>query len=224
MRVRNVHTARTARSRLSSFDRLVIAADSALRASFGEAPRASRASPADQRPDSDLDDDARQLSARLMRINHSGEVAAQALYQGQAMTARTRGLRRALWRAAREEHDHLAWCAERVHELGGKPSALNFLWYAGSYAIGALAGLTGDRNSLGFIAETERQVVEHLAGHLERLPADDARSRALLERMQDDEARHGQDAERAGGAPLPAPIQELMRATARVMTGTAYWI
>jgi len=113
---------------------------------------------------------------------------------------------------------------EMVHELGGKPSALNFLWYAGSYAIGALAGLTGDRNSLGFIAETERQVVEHLAGHLERLPADDARSRALLERMQDDEARHGQDAERAGGAPLPAPIQELMRATARVMTGTAYWI
>jgi ubiquinone biosynthesis monooxygenase Coq7 len=224
MRVQQVHAARTARSRLSYFDRLVIAADSALRASFGEIPRASRPSPADQRAESDLDDDARQLAARLMRVNHSGEVAAQALYQGQAMTARARSLRRALRRAAHEEHDHLAWCAERVRELGGKPSTLNFLWYAGSYAIGALAGLAGDRNSLGFIAETERQVVEHLSGHLDRLPAADARSRAVLERMQEDEARHGEDAERAGGARLPAPIQGLMRATARLMTGTAYWI
>jgi ubiquinone biosynthesis monooxygenase Coq7 len=224
MGVQHAHTDRTTRRRLSPFDRLVIAADAALRASFGGPLRPERPSPAEQRPEGDLDDDARDLAGRLMRINHSGEVAAQALYQGQAMTARERGVRRALRRAAREEHDHLAWCAGRIQELGGKPSALNVLWYAGSYAIGALAGLAGDRHSLGFIAETERQVVEHLANHLDRLPAADARSRAVLERMQDDEARHGQDAELAGGASLPAPVRVLMRATARVMTGTAYWI
>jgi len=220
----HAHTARTARSRLSPLDQLLIAADSALRASFGELPRASKPSPADQQPEGDLDDAARLHASRLMRVNHSGEVAAQALYEGQALTARERDVRRALRRAAREEQDHLAWCADRVRELGGRPSALNVLWYTGSYAIGALAGLVGDRHSLGFIAETERQVVEHLEGHLSRLPPEDARSRAVLEQMQHDEARHGQDAERAGGTPLPGPIQRLMRLTARVMTGTAYWV
>jgi ubiquinone biosynthesis monooxygenase Coq7 len=201
-----------------------MAADSALRSAGGGAPDPQRPSPADRLTNLNLDEADRALSARLMRVNHSGEVAAQALYEGQALTARERDVRRALRRAAREEQDHLAWCDARVRELGGNPSVLNALWYTGSYAIGALAGLAGDRRSLGFIAETERQVVEHLAGHLERLPAGDERSRAILEQMQADEARHGEDAERAGGEPLPPLIQRLMRMTARVMTGTAYWV
>src|SRR5262245_36835361 len=136
----NAHTARAARSRLSPLDQLLIAADSVLRASFGEPARGSKPSPADQRPEGDMDDAARLHASRLMRVNHSGEVAAQALYEGQALTARERQVRRALRRAAREEYDHLAWCADRVRELGGRPSALNLLWYTGSYAIGALTG------------------------------------------------------------------------------------
>jgi ubiquinone biosynthesis monooxygenase Coq7 len=224
MQAPSVDNGRTAGRRLSALDRVVIAADAALRSVGGRSASPARPSPADQRADTPLDDADRQLAARLMRVNHSGEVAAQALYQGQATTARQSGVRRALRRAAREEQDHLAWCEERVHELGARPSALNALWYAGSYAIGALAGLAGDERSLGFIVETERQVVEHLAGHLERLPSGDERSRAILQQMQADEARHGEDAERAGGAPPPPPIRRLMRLTARVMTGTAYWI
>ena len=214
---------RPASRRLSTLDRLVMAADAALR-SVGAASQPGRPSPANERPDSDLDEGDRRVAASLMRVNHSGEVAAQALYEGQAVTARKSGVRHALRRAAREEQDHLAWCAGRVRELGGTPSVLNPLWYVGSYGIGALAGLAGDARSLGFIAETERQVVEHLAGHLERLPAGDERSRAILEQMRVDEARHGEDAERAGGEPLPPLVRRLMRMTARVMTGTAYWI
>jgi len=224
MQAHSADNARPAGRRLSVFDRLVMAADSALRASASGHAEARRPSPADERAGADLIDADRQVASRLMRVNHSGEVAAQALYEGQALTARERHVRRALRRAAREEEDHLVWCEDRVRELGGRPSALNPLWYAGSYAIGALAGLAGDARSLGFIAETERQVVEHLAGHLERLPADDERSRAILEQMQADEARHGADAERAGGVALPPPIRRLMRMTARVMTGTAYWL
>jgi len=159
-----------------------------------------------------------------MRVNHSGEVAAQALYQGQALTARLENVREAMERAAVEEIDHLKWCQERLQELGSHTSVLNPLWYAGSFAIGALAGIAGDRWSLGFVAETEKQVVDHLQGHLERLPLEDERSRAILEQMKQDEQHHGQAAADAGGARLPAPFRHLMTLTSRVMTRTAYWI
>jgi len=167
--------------------------------------------------------DRRQVAA-LMRINHCGEVAAQALYAGQALTARSASAHDSMRQAAQEESDHLAWCATRIDELGGRKSLLNPLWYAGSFAIGALAGIAGDRESLGFVAETERQVVEHLSSHLQQLPEGDARTRAIIEQMQVDEAHHGASAERAGGVPLAAPIRMLMKVTARVMTRTAYWI
>ncbi len=159
-----------------------------------------------------------------MRVNHAGEIAAQGLYQGQALTAKSPHARAALTRAAAEEGDHLAWCRERLDELGARTSLLNPLWYAGSVAIGALAGLAGDRASLGFMAETERQVEGHLAGHLERLPSDDVRSRTIVQQMQADEIGHGRDAIAAGGAELPSPVPALMRMTARIMTATAYWI
>lgn len=161
-------------------------------------------------------------AARLMRVNHAGEVAAQALYRGQAFVARDEALRARLRSAAAEEHDHLAWCEQRITELGDRTSALNPLWYAGSFAIGALAGLAGDRISLGFLAETERQVVEHLAGHLARLPAEDTRSRTIVEQMRRDEAAHQATALQHGGIELPRPVRGAMRATARVMTTVAY--
>jgi len=160
----------------------------------------------------------------LMRINHSGEIAAQALYHGQALTAQGAATRDSMVSAAQDETDHLAWCAERIHELGGHRSALVPLWYLGSFAIGALAGLAGDRASLGFVAETERQVVRHLDSHLRQLPNGDARTRAILEQMSSDEARHGHDAKLAGGMELPAPIRALMTLTSKVMTKSAYWI
>lgn len=159
-----------------------------------------------------------------MRVNHSGEIAAQGLYQGQALTAGSPATRAALEKAAAEEGDHLAWCRERLDELGSRPSLLNPLWYAGSVAIGALAGLAGDRMSLGFMAETERQVEGHLADHLDRLPADDIRSRTIVQQMQADEIGHGRAALDAGAAELPQPVPKLMRLTARIMTGTAYWL
>jgi ubiquinone biosynthesis monooxygenase Coq7 len=162
--------------------------------------------------------------AALMRINHSGEVAAQALYQGQAFVSQRDATRASLMEAAREETDHLAWCAERIEELGGRTSLLNPLWYAGSFTIGALAGLAGDRTSLGFVAETERQVVEHLDGHLQRLPMEDVRTRAIIQQMSADEERHGRNAMLAGGAELPRPVRALMKLTAKVMTRTAYWV
>jgi ubiquinone biosynthesis monooxygenase Coq7 len=159
-----------------------------------------------------------------MRVNHAGEIAAQALYHGQALTARNERVRRSLLEAARDETDHLAWCEQRVRELDSRTSLLAPLWYAGSFAIGALAGLAGDRNSLGFVAETERQVIEHLESHLHEngLPEDDERSRRIVAQMQADEARHGSEATEAGGRELPRPVQELMRRTARVMTRAAY--
>jgi ubiquinone biosynthesis monooxygenase Coq7 len=157
-----------------------------------------------------------------MRVNHAGEVAAQALYHGQALLARDADTRRLLLEAARDESDHLAWCEARLAELGSRPSLLNPLWYAGSFAIGALAALAGDRTSLGFVAETERQVEGHIDEHLARLPPDDTRSRAILEAMRRDEIGHGSTAREAGGAELPAPLRELMRRTARIMTATAY--
>ncbi len=163
-------------------------------------------------------------SARLMRVNHAGEVAAQALYQGQALTARDATVAGAMRRAASEEMDHLAWCEQRLEELNGRTSVLNPLWYAGSFAIGALAGALGDRQSLGFIAETEKQVEAHLRSHLERLPTADARSRAVIEQMTHDEVAHGAQAEALGANPLPFPVRAAMRLTSRLMTRGAYWL
>ena len=163
-------------------------------------------------------------SAALMRVNHAGEIAAQALYHGQALVARSAATRALLLKAAHEESDHLAWCETRLKELDSRPSLLNPLWYAGSFAIGAAAALLGDRMSLGFVVETERQVEGHLDEHLARLPQDDTRSRAILQTMRTDEIAHGVSAKAAGGAELPSPVRFLMRNTARLMTSTAYWI
>ena len=169
-----------------------------------------------------MDDVERAHAAALMRVNHVGEVCAQALYQGQALTAREERAREALEQAAREEEDHLAWSAARVAELGGRLSLLNPLWYAGSFAIGAAAGALGDRWNLAFLAETERQVEEHLTGHLEALPADDRRTRAVVEAMRADEARHRASAIHLGAAELPGPVKLAMRLASRVMTTVAY--
>ena len=206
----------------STLDRLLELADSGLSASFGR-PSGSRPTPG--KPTAGPADPARRRhAAGLMRVNHAGEIAAQGLYHGQALTARAAETRDALRRAAAEEGDHLAWCRERLDELGSRPSLLNPLWYAGSVAIGALAGLAGDRASLGFMAETERQVEGHLADHLERLPAEDARSRTIVQQMPADEIGHGRAAVAAGASALPEPVPRLMRMSARIMTGTAYWI
>ena len=159
-----------------------------------------------------------------MRVNHAGEVAAQALYKGHATVARDKTIEQQMQHAAAEEFDHLAWCEQRIHELGEAPSRLSPIWYAGAYAIGAASGMLGDRWSLGFIAETERQVCAHLDSHLDDLPADDTRSRAIVERMRDEEAEHGENAVQAGAADLPAPVKMLMRLTAKIMTRTAYWV
>ena len=204
-------------------ERLIGRVDSVLRTLAGVAT-ASRPSPAKGLPAADLDETQRRHVAGLMRVNHAGEVSAQALYEGQALTARHPETEAALRHAAAEEGDHLAWCRDRIDELGSRPSLLNPLWYAGSVAIGALAGLFGDQASLGFMAETERQVEGHLADHLDRLPADDQRSRAIVEQMQVDEIGHGRAAIAAGATTLPEPVPRLMRFAARVMTGTAYWI
>jgi ubiquinone biosynthesis monooxygenase Coq7 len=209
--------------RLSPLDRLLELADSGLRASFGR-PSAARPTPGSPVSGGPLDEDRRRHVAGLMRVNHAGEVAAQGLYHGQALTARSEAVRATLRRAADEEGDHLAWCRDRLEELGSRTSLLNPVWYAGSVALGAVAGLLGDRVSLGFMAETERQVEGHLEEHLARLPADDRRSRAIIEQMKSDEIGHGRSAQESGGGELPAPVPQLMRLTARIMTGTAYWI
>ena len=186
------------------------------------APDGAAAYPAEGIEEGPLDARARTLSGRLMRVNHTGEVAAQALYLGQSMLAGDPQVRRALEAAAGEERAHLGWCRRRLSELGGRTSRLDPIWWAGSFAIGAAAGVTGDASSLGFVAETERQVVDHLARHLRRLPRDDFRSRAICRRMLDDERRHGTRAVEAGGRRLPAPVRLMMRAAAGVMTATAY--
>ena len=207
--------------RLSLLDRLIEEFDRGLR-TVAAANVAARPNPAGSSPESVTDPGARRHAAGLMRVNHAGEIAAQALYHGQALTARNPEVRRALLEAARDETDHLAWCEQRVRELGERTSLLAPVWYAGSFAIGALAGLAGDRTSLGFVAETERQVIEHLESHLHELPPDDERSRRIVAQMQADEDRHGSEARAAGGRELPRPVRELMRRTARVMTVTAY--
>ncbi len=209
---------------MNTLDRVLSAADHALRTVSATA-HASRPSPAARWSDEpEVAHEHRRLAGALMRVNHVGEVCAQALYQAQAVTARTPLLRQQMLDAAREETDHLAWTEERLRELGARRSALNPLWYAGSFAIGLLAGRLGDAASLGFVVQTERQVEAHLAGHLERLPAQDHRSRAIVEQMQADERRHGDAAEAAGAAPLPAAVSGLMRMAARVMTGTAHYL
>lgn len=169
-----------------------------------------------------LTDEQRRLSGALMRVNHVGEVCAQALYQAQALTARTPELRQQMLHAAQEELDHLAWTQQRLRQLDDRPSLLNPLWYAGAFAIGLAAGRAGDAVSLGFVVETERQVEEHLMGHLDRLPPQDQASRAVVDQMRQDEARHGRQAREAGAAELPAPVQAVMRAAAKVMTSTAH--
>jgi ubiquinone biosynthesis monooxygenase Coq7 len=204
-------------------DRLLASADQALRTLAG-AVHATRPNPAAAiRADATaLSEAERREAGALMRVNHVGEVCAQALYQAQALTARTPGLRQQMRLAAREEIDHLAWTQQRLDELGDRPSLLNPLWYAGAFGIGLLAGRLGDATNLGFVIETERQVEQHLAGHLERLPAGDGRSRAIVEAMKADEARHAEDARGAGGVELPLPVGWLMRGAAKVMTTVAH--
>jgi 3-demethoxyubiquinol 3-hydroxylase len=204
-------------------DRAILEFDRALRAAAGVAT-ATRRSPAAMVPEADLNGTEREHAAALMRVNHVGEVCAQALYQGQAWTVRDAQARRALENAAREEEDHLAWSAERIGELGGRPSFLNPLWYAGALVMGAAAGAVGDRWNLAFLAETERQVEEHLSGHLERLPAADLRTRAVVEAMRADEARHRDTALGLGAVELPALVKTAMRLASRVMTSVAYRI
>lgn len=220
---RNATSARPVRPDLRTLDRVLGALGRGLATVASELP-AARPSPARGLPDGPLDADERRLAAALMRVNHVGEVCAQALYDGQAAATRDPALRERLRQAALEEGDHLAWTHERIAELGGRASLLNPVWYAGSFAIGVIAGRAGDRVSLGFMAETERQVESHLEGHLQRLPADDVRSRAIVDRMKADEAAHAQAALDLGGIPLPAPAQAAMRLAARVMTTTAHWV
>jgi len=203
------------------FDRLLVAADNALRTLSG-AGHAARPNPARQIADrATLDDARRRHAGGLMRVNHVGEVCAQALYQAQALSTRDPAHFES---AAREETDHLAWTEERLRELGTSPSLLNPLWYAGAFGIGVLAGRVSDAVSLGFVVETERQVEQHLDGHLSALPADDARSQAIVQQMKDDEARHAVSAQQAGAVELPPPVRWAMRAAAKVMTTTAYYI
>lgn len=210
--------------RLSFLDRVIVDLDRGLKALGGASPAQGRGNPAGELPEARLSEAERRHAAGLMRVDHSGEVAAQALYHGQALSARTPRLREAMQQAAREEGDHLRWCSERLEELADRASRLDPLWYVGSFAIGAAAGLAGDRWSLGFVVETERQVVRHLQGHLASLPPEDARSRAILEQMRADEDVHATTAVEAGAAELPQPVKRLMTLTARVMTETAYRI
>lgn len=201
-------------------DRLIAALDQGLR-SLGPPPAPARPTPAAGAPEAALTAAERRASAALMRVNHAGEVAAQALYHGQALVARSASTRALLEHAAREERDHLAWCAERVTELGGRVSTLTPLWYAGSFCIGVAAGLASDATSLGFVQETERQVEAHLRDHLARLPVDDRRSAAILERMAEDEVHHGTTASLAGGAPLPLPVRHCMSVGGEILRRTA---
>ena len=204
-------------------DRLIVSFDRGLRTVFGAAVSV-RPRPGEDLLEADLAPAAREHAAALMRVNHVGEVCAQALYQGQALTARNSQAQAALERAADEETEHLAWTEKRLEELGGRKSLLNPLWYAGSFAIGAATGLLGDRWNLGFLAETERQVVRHLEGHLQQLPVEDEKSRAIVDEMRLDESRHATSALEHGGGELPPPVRGLMRLASRVMTRTAYWI
>ncbi|HWZ74808.1 MAG TPA: 2-polyprenyl-3-methyl-6-methoxy-1,4-benzoquinone monooxygenase [Casimicrobiaceae bacterium] len=202
-------------------DDLITGFDRALR-TLTSTVTSQRTSPAEDRPETALSPEERRHAAGLMRVNHTGEVCAQALYSAQALLARDPEIHRRFALAAREEEDHLAWTQQRLAELGSRTSYTNPFWYAGSFAIGLVASIGGDRRNLGFVVETERQVEEHLTEHMDRLPESDARSRAIVAAMRDDEARHGASARDAGAAELPGPIRALMRATAKLMTVIAY--
>ena len=205
----------------SRLDRMIMHAQQALAAAVGPAV-AARDNPGRAQPEVEMDGPARRHAAGLMRVNHTGEVCAQALYVGQAAAARDEATRGQLLAAAQEETDHLAWCGDRLAELDSRPSLFNPLWYAGSYAIGLAAGLRGDGWNLGFVVETERQVEAHLAEHLRTLPAEDLRSRAIVETMKADEARHADQAQAAGARALPQPIPRLMSLASAVMKAVAY--
>lgn len=209
---------------LTPLDRVIIGLDHALGAAFGRPSRARRPDPAAAVPAARLSAAERSHAAGLMRVNHAGEVAAQALYQAHALWARDTQVRSGMEQAAHEEADHLAWCESRLASLGSRPSLLQPFWYAGSFAIGTVASLMGDRWGLGFVAETERQVVRHLDSHLEALPAADGPSRAIVRQMRDDESRHATQALQSGATELPGPVRRLMALASRVMTSTAYHI
>lgn len=203
------------------FDKAIIEFDKALRTVFAPA-RSVRPVPGDDVPDAPLDDEQKRHAAALMRVNHVGEICAQALYQGQAIMSGDERVREELQRASHEETEHLAWTEQRIAELGGRKSLLNPLWYGGALAIGMLAGRFGDRWNLGFLAETERQVEAHLTSHLESLPADDRKSRAIVEQMRTDEVEHAETALKLGGRELPLPVRSAMKLASRVMTTAAY--
>ena len=207
---------------MTPLDRFLAGLGDALRTVGAPAGRAARKNPAADVAETDLSERAKAHAAGLMRVNHAGEISAQGLYQGHAAVARDASTSQKMQQAAEEEFDHLAWCEQRLTELDAGPSSLSPLWYAGSFAIGAASGILGDKWSLGFIAETERQVCEHLSSHLEKLPEEDARSRAIVKQMRDEEQQHGENAIAAGAAELPQPVRELMKLTSRVMTRTAY--
>ena len=204
-------------------DDLIIAFDRGLRTLFANAPTV-RSLPAGNLPEADMSETEKRHAAALMRINHTGEICAQALYQGQALTARNPEVKRALEEAAWEETEHLNWCETRIAELGSHKSFLNPVWYAGSLTMGMVAGALGDKWNLGFLAETEKQVEAHLDGHLSDLPQQDTRSRAIVEQMKQDEIKHANTALEHGGAPLPTPVKRAMKMTSNVMTRTVYWV
>lgn len=214
----------SSRRQYSIFDQAIINFNRALHTIFNpNNVAAARPSPAQDLTETLNNKDRKQVES-LMRINHVGEVCAQALYQGQALTARSQEIKEKLTTAAQEENDHLAWCEQRITELHGRTSYLNPLWYIGSLAIGAMAGLAGDKISLGFLAETEHQVEQHLTQHLQQLPTHDHKSRVVLEQMRIDETQHAKTAEQAGAIELPAPIKFTMRCMSKIMTTVAYWI
>ncbi|MEM6511778.1 MAG: 2-polyprenyl-3-methyl-6-methoxy-1,4-benzoquinone monooxygenase [Pseudomonadota bacterium] len=209
---------------LNGIDRLLSSANNLLRTVAAPAGEPARPYPAAAVDDTSMSDADRRHAAGLMRVNHAGEIAAQGLYQGHALAARESRIEKQVQAAAQEEFDHLAWCEQRLNELGSSRSVLTPFWYLGAFAMGAASGALGDKWSLGFIAETEKQVVDHLEDHFERLPADDARSRAVVTQMRDEEQEHGQHAIEAGAAELPGALKRLMKATSKVMTETAYRI
>ena len=208
----------------SPIDRFIIGIDSALRMATGQTNEARRSNPADSIPEVVMEEEQRQHAAGLMRINHAGEVSAQALYKAQALTARDDQVREAMEHSAEEEIDHLVWCEERLHELGGRTSILGPFWFFGSFTIGSLVGLVGDKWNLGFVVETEDQVVKHLDEHLKEISVSDLRSRAVLEQMREDEEHHASVALHAGAANLPGSVKKMMRLLSKVMTKTAYWV
>lgn len=208
----------------SILDSVIMECDKAVTTVFGKPETTKRPTPGANLTEQELSQNEQLLSTRLMRVNHAGEVSAQALYQGQALTAKLPEVRQAMEYAAIEENDHLLWCQQRVHHFGGHTSLLNPLWYAGSFAMGAVAGKIGDKWSLGFVAETEKQVVKHLSEHLEQISTEDHKSKAILEQMKVDELRHGTVALEAGGAELPLPVKAVMGLMSKVMTKTSYWV